>query len=172
MYSGITGKPMPASVFCGVVHYQRLRHMVVDKYQVINFTFSPHFYIIWPKKLIFHLLPSSIIWKYSRKILKKIPTKFFYWKIFKLLILLSIIRNIRSILKWKPRLLWVLSCKSSVVPPKFSFWILCFLGEKCRSRWYGYPSASEREKKRRWRTYRWNGKRRFNFSRSCRFASR
>lgn len=36
MYSGIDGKEMPASIFCGVVHYQRLRHMVSDKWQVRN----------------------------------------------------------------------------------------------------------------------------------------
>ena len=34
MYSGITGKELEASIFMGVVHYQRLRHMVSDKWQV------------------------------------------------------------------------------------------------------------------------------------------
>lgn len=34
MYSAITGDPMPADIFIGVVYYQRLRHMVTDKYQV------------------------------------------------------------------------------------------------------------------------------------------
>ncbi|XP_034256310.1 DNA-directed RNA polymerase I subunit RPA2 [Thrips palmi] len=34
MYSGIDGREMNASIFFGVVHYQRLRHMVSDKWQV------------------------------------------------------------------------------------------------------------------------------------------
>jgi len=34
MYSGIDGREMKASIFFGVVHYQRLRHMVSDKWQV------------------------------------------------------------------------------------------------------------------------------------------
>lgn len=34
LYSGITGEPMPCEIFIGVVYYQRLRHMVTDKYQV------------------------------------------------------------------------------------------------------------------------------------------
>lgn len=34
MYSGIDGREMNARIFMGVVHYQRLRHMVSDKYQV------------------------------------------------------------------------------------------------------------------------------------------
>uniref|UniRef100_A0A1B6CSM5 DNA-directed RNA polymerase subunit beta n=1 Tax=Clastoptera arizonana TaxID=38151 RepID=A0A1B6CSM5_9HEMI len=34
MYSGIDGREMTASIFFGVVHYQRLRHMVSDKWQV------------------------------------------------------------------------------------------------------------------------------------------
>jgi len=36
MYSGIYGCEMTASIFFGVVHYQRLRHMVSDKWQVTN----------------------------------------------------------------------------------------------------------------------------------------
>lgn len=35
MYSGVDGRAMKASIFFGVVHYQRLRHMVSDKWQVI-----------------------------------------------------------------------------------------------------------------------------------------
>ncbi|XP_055921548.1 DNA-directed RNA polymerase I subunit RPA2 [Eupeodes corollae] len=34
LYSGIDGREMNADIFFGVVHYQRLRHMVFDKWQV------------------------------------------------------------------------------------------------------------------------------------------
>ncbi|KAK3065745.1 DNA-directed RNA polymerase I subunit RPA2 [Coniosporium uncinatum] len=34
MYSGVTGEELAADIFIGVVYYQRLRHMVNDKYQV------------------------------------------------------------------------------------------------------------------------------------------
>lgn len=34
MYSGITGQEFAADIYLGVVYYQRLRHMVNDKYQV------------------------------------------------------------------------------------------------------------------------------------------
>lgn len=35
MYSGVDGREIVADVFFGVVYYQRLRHMVFDKWQVI-----------------------------------------------------------------------------------------------------------------------------------------
>ncbi|KAL9927901.1 RNA polymerase I subunit Rpl135 [Glossina fuscipes fuscipes] len=34
LYSGVDGRELTAEIFCGVVHYQRLRHMVFDKWQV------------------------------------------------------------------------------------------------------------------------------------------
>jgi DNA-directed RNA polymerase, beta subunit/140 kD subunit len=36
MYSGVDGSMMQAQIFFGVVHYQRLRHMVSDKWQVMH----------------------------------------------------------------------------------------------------------------------------------------
>lgn len=34
MISGVTGEEFPAEIFIGPVYYQRLRHMVSDKFQV------------------------------------------------------------------------------------------------------------------------------------------
>ena len=34
LISGITGEEMPCDIFIGIVYYQRLRHMVSDKFQV------------------------------------------------------------------------------------------------------------------------------------------
>lgn len=37
MMSGVTGRLLESHIFIGVVYYQRLRHMVADKYQVCLF---------------------------------------------------------------------------------------------------------------------------------------
>jgi DNA-directed RNA polymerase beta subunit len=34
MISGVTGEEMACDIYIGVVYYQRLRHMVSDKFQV------------------------------------------------------------------------------------------------------------------------------------------
>jgi DNA-directed RNA polymerase I subunit RPA2 len=34
MINGISGEPFPVDIYIGVVYYQRLRHMVSDKFQV------------------------------------------------------------------------------------------------------------------------------------------
>ena len=34
LYSGVDGRAFEADIFIGVVYYQRLRHMVSDKFQV------------------------------------------------------------------------------------------------------------------------------------------
>ena len=34
IFLGTDGIPMTADIFFGVIHYQRLRHMVSDKFQV------------------------------------------------------------------------------------------------------------------------------------------
>ena len=36
MFSGVNGQELEADIFIGVVYYQRLRHMVSDKFQVHN----------------------------------------------------------------------------------------------------------------------------------------
>ena len=46
LYSGITGREFEAQIFIGPVYYQRLRHMVSDKFQVPMITFlQPGSYI-------------------------------------------------------------------------------------------------------------------------------
>lgn len=46
LYSGVDGRELKADIFFGVVHYQRLRHMVSDKWQASqylkNFVFTNH----------------------------------------------------------------------------------------------------------------------------------
>ena len=34
LYSGVDGREFEADIFMGIVYYQRLRHMVSDKFQV------------------------------------------------------------------------------------------------------------------------------------------
>ena len=34
-YSGVDGREFEADIFMGIVYYQRLRHMVSDKFQVM-----------------------------------------------------------------------------------------------------------------------------------------
>lgn len=44
LYSGVYGTELTCEIFIGPVYYQRLRHMVSDKFQVIiqfSFIFSP-----------------------------------------------------------------------------------------------------------------------------------
>jgi len=36
LYSGYSGEPLAAEIFTGIVQYQRLRHMVLDKFQISN----------------------------------------------------------------------------------------------------------------------------------------
>ena len=36
LYSGFSGEPFSMDIFFGIVNYQRLRHMILDKYQVSN----------------------------------------------------------------------------------------------------------------------------------------
>ena len=42
MYSGNDGKEFEADIFMGVVYYQRLRHMVSDKFQVRSHSYNLH----------------------------------------------------------------------------------------------------------------------------------
>ena len=51
-YSGTSGEPFEADIFMGVVYYQRLRHMVSDKYQV----YAPHLHLhLLPRPLHIHI---------------------------------------------------------------------------------------------------------------------
>ena len=41
LYSGVNGKELEVGIFVGIVYYQRLRHMVSDKFQVGFFNITP-----------------------------------------------------------------------------------------------------------------------------------
>lgn len=58
MYSGVDGREMKASIFFGIVHYQRLRHMVSDKWQVIKLII----YYKITSLIIFNFLLGSKYW--------------------------------------------------------------------------------------------------------------
>ena len=48
LYSGIYGNEFEANIFMGVIYYQRLRHMVADKFQVLIYlqVCTPYSHII------------------------------------------------------------------------------------------------------------------------------
>lgn len=55
MYSGLLGTEFTCEIYMGVVYYQRLRHMVSDKYQVVSpkrqiFLFSSLRLVVWSIK--------------------------------------------------------------------------------------------------------------------------
>ena len=64
MYSGVDGREFEADIFFGVVYYQRLRHMVADKYQVI---YSPpaHSSVLYLilVSLCIKTFPTSVWWQ-------------------------------------------------------------------------------------------------------------
>ena len=51
LYSGVTGEPLDGMAFVGYVQYQRLRHMVVDKF---------HARALGPVNQLVHLCASSV----------------------------------------------------------------------------------------------------------------
>lgn len=54
LYSGVDGREMKADIFFGVVYYQKLRHMVEDKFQVDIFssTFFLFLLIVFTSKMM------------------------------------------------------------------------------------------------------------------------
>jgi len=63
MYSGIYGIPMEVSIFMGIVYYQRLRHMVSDKDQVMILVSS--FSLLLSSDLFYIREDNMIIWGYT-----------------------------------------------------------------------------------------------------------
>ena len=56
LYSGMYGREFEADIFIGVVYYQRLRHMVSDKFQVSDVS------KIWPQIACLRIILKSIVW--------------------------------------------------------------------------------------------------------------
>jgi len=54
LYSGVYGTELTCEIFIGPVYYQRLRHMVSDKFQVNKFTALTSYKII-SKRILLHI---------------------------------------------------------------------------------------------------------------------
>lgn len=59
LYSGVYGTELMCEIFIGPVYYQRLRHMVSDKFQVSNFPVLPSYITSDSKRIPPH---SLFIW--------------------------------------------------------------------------------------------------------------
>ena len=70
MYSGTDGREFEADIFFGVVYYQRLRHMVADKYQV---PFLPFQWIwsslVFDADIFFVVLYASEWWHHIMRVI-------------------------------------------------------------------------------------------------------
>lgn len=54
LYSGVYGTELTCEIFIGPVYYQRLRHMVSDKFQVRSFSFFFYFMVLMILNLNFY----------------------------------------------------------------------------------------------------------------------
>lgn len=77
LYSGVDGRELKADIFFGVVHYQRLRHMVSDKWQV-NFEILKILGII--KITLFLFKIGSFNWSHRRRHTSTIERKEKRWR--------------------------------------------------------------------------------------------